>query len=731
MTPEAHSNDSILSNETVATSRPQSQTHFRRELASSGEDRKGQMPARALDAQCINTIRTLAMDAVQQANSGHPGTPMALAPVAYTLWQTFLRFNPDDPLWPNRDRFVLSNGHSSMLLYALLHLAGVKAVNAQYEHLDEPAVTLDSIKRFRQLGSKCPGHPEYHLTSGVETTTGPLGQGCGNSVGMALAGRWLAKHFNRPDHAMFDYDVYTICSDGDMMEGVASEAASLAGHQMLGNLCWIYDSNRITIEGHTDLAFSDDVAARFLAYGWNVQRVGDANDTERLTQAIDVFKRTDDVPTLIVVESHIGYGAPHKHDTSAAHGEPLGEEEIRLAKRSYGWPEEAKFLVPDGVREHFRDGIGRRGRGLQEDWSALFKSYRKKYPDLAERIERMQRRDLPDGWDSSLPTFPADAKGLATRDSSGKVLNAIAVNYPWLIGGSADLAPSTETHLAFEGAGDLEASTPGGRNMHFGIREHAMGAILNGLALSKVRPYGAGFLIFSDYMKPPIRLAALMELPVIYVFTHDSIGVGEDGPTHQPVEQLVALRSIPGLITLRPADANEVVEAWRVIIGLKDRPACLVLSRQALPTFDRTRTAPAAGLARGAYVLIDAPERKPDVILIGTGSEVALCVAAFEELKRQNIPARVVSMPSWELFEQQDESYRDNVLPPDITARVSVEMGSVIGWDRYAGPTGAKIGMHTFGSSAPLKDLLTKFGFTPAKVLAAAKEQIAKSKGTT
>jgi transketolase len=548
---------------------------------------------------------------------------------------------------------------------------------------------------------------------------------------MALAGRWLAKHFNRPDHAMFDYDVYTICSDGDMMEGVASEAASLAGHQMLGNLCWIYDSNRITIEGHTDLAFSDDVAARFLAYGWNVQRVGDANDTERLTQAIDVFKRTDDVPTLIVVESHIGYGAPHKHDTSAAHGEPLGEEEIRLAKRSYGWPEEAKFLVPDGVREHFRDGIGRRGRSLQEDWSALFKSYRKKYPDLAERIERMQRRDLPDGWDASLPTFPADAKGLATRDSSGTVLNAIAVNYPWLIGGSADLAPSTKTHLAFEGAGDLEASTPGGRNMHFGIREHAMAAILNGLALSKVRPYCAGFLIFSDNMKTPIRLPAIMELPVIYVFTHDSIGVGEDGPTHQPVEQLVALRSIPGLITLRPADANEVVEAWRVIIGLKDRPACLVLSRQALPTFDRTRTAPVAGLARGAYVLIDAPERKPDVILIGTGSEVALCVAAFEELKRQNIPARVVSMPSWELFEQQDESYRDNVLPPDITARVSVEMGSVIGWDRYAGPTGAKIGMHTFGSSAPLKDLLTKFGFTPAKVLAAAKEQIAKSKGTT
>src|SRR6185312_10728498 len=664
MTPEAHSNDSILSNETVATSRPQSQTHFRRELASSGEDRKGQMPARALDAQCINTIRTLAMDAVQQANSGHPGTPMALAPVAYTLWQNFLRFNPDDPLWPNRDRFVLSNGHSSMLLYALLHLAGVKAVNAQYEHLDEPAVTLDSIKRFRQIGSRCPGHPEYHLTSGVETTTGPLGQGCGNSVGMALAGRWLAQHFNRPNHAMFDYNVYALCGDGDMMEGISSEAASFAGHQMLGNLCWIYDSNRITIEGHTDLAFSDDVAARFLAYGWNVQRVGDANDTERLTQAIDVFKRTDDVPTLIVVESHIGYGAPHKHDTSAAHGEPLGEEEIRLAKRSYGWPEEAKFLVPDGVREHFHDGIGRRGSSLQEDWNALFKSYRKKYPDIAVRIECMQRGTLPDGWDSSLPTFAVDAKGLATRDSSGMVLNAIASNYPWLIGGSADLAPSTKTHLAFEGAGDLEADTPGGRNMHFGIREHAMGAILNGLALSKVRPYGAGFLIFSDYMKPPIRLAALMELPVIYVFTHDSIGVGEDGPTHQPVEQLVALRSIPGLITLRPADANEVVEAWRVVIALQHQPACLVLSRQALPTLDRTRYASAKGLARGAYVLADAPGGKPAVVLIGTGSEVALCIAAFEELKREGIAARVVSMPSWELFEQQDESYRDNVLPP-------------------------------------------------------------------
>ena len=670
------------------------------------------------------------MDAVQQAESGHPGTPMALAPLVYTIWQDFLRFDPDDPIWPNRDRFVLSNGHASMLLYSVLHLTGVKAVNANYERLDEPAVTLDDIKRFRQLGGKCPGHPEYHLTSGVETTTGPLGQGCGNSVGMALAGRWLAQHFNRPNFAMFDYDIYVVCGDGDMMEGVSSEAASFAGHQMLGNLCWLYDSNRITIEGHTDLAFSDDVAARFLAYGWNVLHVGDANDTERLRQAIETFRRTSDVPTLIIVDSHIGYGAPHKHDTSAAHGEPLGEEEIRLAKRSYGWPEDAKFLVPEGVREHFRDGMGRRGRSLHEAWNALFTAFRTKFPNLADQIERMQTRELPEGWDGALPVFAADAKGIASRDSSGKVLNAIASHHPWLIGGAADLAPSTKTRLIFEGAGDVEAGTPGGCNLHFGIREHAMGSILNGLALSKIRAFGAGFLIFSYYMKPPIRLAALMELPVIYVFTHDSIGVGEDGPTHQPVEQLIALRSIPGLITLRPADANEVVEAWRVVIGLQHQPACLVLSRQALPTFDRTRYAPASGLRRGAYILADAPDRKPAVILIGTGSEVVLCIDAYEELKRNGVPARVVSMPSWELFEQQDQAYRDEVLPPNVTARVSAEMGSVIGWDRYVGMTGAKVGMNTFGSSAPLKDLLTKFGFTPAKVLAAAKEQIAKSKVT-
>jgi transketolase len=686
-------------------------------------------PAGSIEVTSINTIRTLAMDAVQQAKSGHPGTPMALAPVIYTIWQGFLRFDPADPIWPNRDRFVLSNGHASMLLYAMLHLTGVTAVNARYERLGEASVTLDDIKHFRQLGSKCPGHPEYRLTAGVETTTGPLGQGCGNSVGMALAGRWLAKHFNRPNFKLFDYDVYVICGDGDLMEGVASEAASFAGHQMLGNLCWIYDSNRVTIEGHTDLAFSEDVAARFLAYGWNVQHVGDANDTARLAEAIEVFRRTRDVPMLIIVDSHIGYGAPHKHDTSAAHGEPLGEEEIRLAKRSYGWPEDAKFLVPDGVREHFSDGIGRRGSELRQAWTQLLAAYRKKYPELADYIDLMQKRALPPGWDADIPSFPADPKGLASRDSSSKVLNAIARNDPWLIGGAADLSPSTKTNLTFEGASDLEAGTPGGRNLHFGIREHAMGSILNGIALSKIRAFGAGFLIFSDYMKPPIRLAALMELPVIYVFTHDSIGVGEDGPTHQPVEQLIALRSIPGLITLRPADANEVAEAWRVIMGLTHQPACLVLSRQPLPTFDRARYAPASGLARGAYILADPAKGKPEVILIGTGSEVALCVDAYEQLQREGIPARVVSMPSWELFEQQDQAYRESILPPDITSRVSAEMGSVIGWDRYVGPTGVKVGMHTFGSSAPLKDLLAKFGFTAEKVVAAAKEQAGQFRG--
>ena len=699
------------------------------QLAKAGGRAASSGPS--IDKLCINTIRTLSMDAVQRAGSGHPGTPMALAPVIYTLWQRFLRFDPDEPVWPNRDRFVLSNGHASMLLYAMLHLSGVKAVNSKYERLEQFAVTIDDIKQFRQIDSKCPGHPEYHVTAGVETTTGPLGQGCATSIGMAIAERWLAKHFNQSDFTVFDYDVYAMCGDGDMMEGVTSEAASIAGHLMLGNLCWIYDSNRITIEGHTDLAFSDDVAARFLAYGWNVTRAGDVNDTERVAQAIEEFRRTKEVPTLIIVDSHIGYGAPHKHDTSAAHGEPLGAEEIRLAKRSYGWPEDAEFLVPDGVREHFGAGIGQRGRELRTKWSALVEAYRAKYPELAGQLEQMQKRELPDGWNSDLPSFPANSKGLASRDASGKVLNAIAPRYPWLIGGAADLAPSTKTRLTFEIAGDFEAENYGGRNLHFGIREHAMGAIVNGLALSKVRPYGATFLIFSDYMKPAIRLGALMRLPTVTVFTHDSIGLGQDGPTHQPVEQLIALRSIPGLITLRPADANEVVEAWRVIIALKHEPACLVLTRQPLPTFDRKRYAAASGVARGAYVMAGSESDKLDVILIGTGSEVALCIEAYEALELEGIAARVVSMPSWELFERQDQAYRNSVLPPNVTARVSVEAGSVIGWDRYVGMKGAKIGMHSFGASAPIKDLMAKFGFTSDQVLAVAKEQIAQFRRQT
>ena len=686
--------------------------------AGTDEAQSTPLAERPIDEVCINTIRTLAMDAVQQANSGHPGTPMGLAPVAYTLWQSFLRYDPEDPNWPDRDRFVLSNGHASMLLYALLYLAGVRADGTG------TAVTLDEIKRFRQLGSACPGHPEYRHTAGVETTTGPLGQGCATSVGMAIARRWLGGHFNRPDAMVFDYDIYTLCGDGDMMEGVTSEAASLAGHLRLGNLCWIYDSNRITIEGSTDLAFSDDVAMRFRAYGWNVHRVGDANDTQRVAQAIRAFRRHNDVPTLIIVASHIGYGAPHKQDTAAAHGEPLGVDEIRLAKRSYGWPEDAKFLVPAGVREHFARGVGRRGGRLHADWTARMEAYRRDHPELAAQLTQMLAGALPDGWDSALPAFPADAKGVASRDASGKVMNAIALHYPWVIGGAADLAPSTKTLLTFPDAGEFGIDTPAGRNLHFGIREHAMGAAANGLALSGVRAYGAGFLIFSDYMKPPIRLSALMELPVIYIFTHDSIGLGQDGPTHQPVEQLVALRSIPGLITLRPADANEVVEAWRVVMKPKHGPACLVLSRQALPTLDRTRYAPAAGLAQGAYVLADAPSGTPAVILIGTGSEVGLCLKAHEALAQEGIAARVVSMPSWELFERQDQAYRDKVLPPHVAARVSVEAGAVIGWDRYVGNTGARIGMHTFGASAPIQELMDHFGFTTEKVVTAAKDQL-------
>lgn len=681
-----------------------------------------------LDTLCINTIRTLSIDAVQKANSGHPGAPMALAPVAYTLWQQFLRFDPQDPIWPNRDRFVLSNGHASMLLYSMLYLTGVRAVNPKYEVLGDPAVSLDDIKQFRQINSKTPGHPEYRLTSGVETTTGPLGQGVSNSVGMAIAGKWLAARYNRPGFEIFDYNVYAICGDGDMQEGVASEAASLAGHLKLANLCWIYDNNKVTLDGPADWSMSEDVGARFQAYGWHVLHVDDANDTGALSRALQEFLTVDDRPTFIIVNSHIGYGSPHKQDKSAAHGEPLGEDEVRLAKKSYGWPEDAKFLVPDGVLDHFREGIGKRGNQLRQQWMKLFDGYKSQHPQEAEQLARMQRRELPDGWDKDLPSFAADAKGVATRESSGKVLNAIAQNIPWLIGGSADLDSSTKTHLKFDGAGEFQAASYGGRNLHFGVREHAMASILNGLAVSKLRAFGATFFNFSDYMKPAIRLAAIMELPVIFIYTHDSISLGEDGPTHQPVEQLATLRAVPGLTVFRPADANEVVEAWKVIMQLRHAPAALVLTRQAVPTFDRSKYASAAGASKGAYILADAPDGKPDVILIGTGSEVAICVDAYEKLKAENIKARVVSMPSWDIFEHQPSAYRDQVLPPAVKARISVEQGSTLGWSQYVGSDGIVLGMHTFGASAPLKELQKKFGFSPDKVIEAARELTARNK---
>ncbi len=676
------------------------------------------------DQLCINTIRTLAMDAVQAANSGHPGTPMALAPVAYWLWNRLLRFDPADPIWPNRDRFVLSAGHASMLLYSLLHLCGVKAVNSEYEQLEQLAVTLDDIKRFRQLEGKCPGHPEYRWTSGIETTTGPLGQGVATSLGMAMAQRWMASYFNRPGFEMFSYDVYALGGDGCFMEGVSAEAASLAGHLKLSNLCWIYDNNKITIEGHTNLAFTEDVATRFIAYGWNVTRVGDANDVEMLDRAFGTFRKESERPTLIIVDSHIAYGAPNKQDTHAAHGEPLGDEEIRLTKRNYGWPEDAKFLVPDGVPAHFQQGIGVRGAELRNAWMARFSEYQAQYPELADHLYKMQHRQLPEAWDKGLPTFPPDEKGLAGREASAKVLNAVATNVPWVLGGAADLAPSTKTRLTFEGAGDLTSENPSGRNVHFGVREHAMGAILNGLSLSKVRPYGSGFLIFSDYARPAIRLSALMEIPVLHVFTHDSIGVGEDGPTHQPIEQLPSLRAIPGLIVLRPGDANEIVEAWKVIMQLRHEPVVLILTRQAIPTLDRTNYASASGVAKGAYVLADAPDGCPDVLLLATGSEVALCVQAHEQLAVEGIKSRVVSMPSWEIFERQSEDYKQSVIPDEVTARVSVELASTFGWERYVGIHGQAIGMQSFGASAPLKELVKKFGFTVDHVVAAAKSQI-------
>jgi transketolase len=679
-----------------------------------------------MEQLAINTIRTLSIDAVQAAKSGHPGTPMALAPLVYTLWNRVMQFDPQDPIWPNRDRFVLSNGHASMLLWSILYLTGVQAVDADYEKLGQPSVTLDDIRRFRQLDSKAPGHPEYHWVSGVETTTGPLGQGIATSVGMAMAQKWLANRFNQPGFDVFDYHIYAICGDGCMMEGVASEAASLAGHLGLDNLCWIYDNNHITIEGNTNITFTEDVASRFLAYGWNVLRLGDANDVERMEQAFKVFRQTKGRPTFIILDSHIGYGSPHKQDTAEAHGEPLGDEEVKLTKRAYGWPEEAKFLVPEGVREHFNAGIGLRGAEARKKWTDNFAAYKAKYPELATEIDQMQRRELPTGWDRNLPVFPADSKGIAGREASGKVLNVLAQNIPWFLGGSADLGPSNKTALTFAGAGNFQPGSPGGKNLHYGIREHAMAAAVNGMSLSKLRAFGATFFIFSDYARPAIRLSALMELPTIFIFTHDAMGDGEDGPTHQPVEQLLSFRAMPGLVTLRPGDANEVVEAYRYIMQLRHEPAVLVLSRQPLPTLDRNQYAPASGVARGAYILADSPGADPEFIFIATGSEVCLAVGAHEKLLAAGIRSRVVSMPSWDIFEHQPQAYRDNVLPPHVKVRIAVEQASTFGWERYVGTEGRVIGMKTFGASAPLKELQQRFGFEPDHLVEAAKDLLRK-----
>lgn len=678
--------------------------------------------ANAVDTQCINTIRTLAMDAVQKANSGHPGTPMGLAPVGYTLWSRFLRYHPEHPDWPNRDRFVLSVGHASMLLYSLLHLAGVVEIDAHGKRSGQPAISLDDIKQFRQMSSKTPGHPEYRMTTGVETTTGPLGQGCANSVGMAMAERWLAKRFNRDDQVLFDYNVYTLCGDGDMMEGISSEAASIAGHLKLENLCWIYDNNTISIEGHTELAFSEDVIKRFQAYGWHTLHVTDANNLLALSDALSTFQKNTGAPTLIVVDSVIGYGSPHKHNTASAHGEPLGEEEIRLTKAAYGWPEDSSFLVPDEARTVLRDALLKRSKPLYEQWTETLSHLEQYEPELADELRRMRAGEMPEHWQEQLPSFATDAKGVASRAAGGEVLNAFAKQIPWLLGGSADLSPSTKTNLTFDDAGRFSAENYGGRNLHFGIREHAMGAIANGMALSYLRPYTSTFLVFSDYMKPPIRLAAIMELPVVFVFTHDSIGVGEDGPTHQPIEHLTQLRATPGLLTLRPGDANETLEAWKIALAQTHRPTCVVLSRQNLPTLDRTKYAAATGTSRGAYVLAGAD--KPQVILMATGSEVSLAVEAYERLKTEGVAAQVVSMPSWELFEEQDQAYRDSVLPPAVKARLVVEQAGPLGWDRYVGQTGAKVVMNSFGASAPLSKLQAKFGFTLDNVVKLAKEQV-------
>jgi transketolase len=678
----------------------------------------------AIDALAINTIRTLSMDAVQAANSGHPGTPMALAPVAYSLWQRVLRFDPADPRWPGRDRFVLSNGHASMLLYSLLYLTGTQEIDKNQKPTGKPALTLDDIKGFRQLHTRCPGHPEHGWTAGVETTTGPLGQGLANAVGMAMAEKWLASTYNRPGFELFNYRVYAICGDGCMMEGVSGEAGSLAGHLKLDNLVWLYDNNHITIEGSTSLAYEDDVAVRYLGYGWNVLRVGDANDLDAIEKALHSAETVKGRPTLVIVDSHIGWGSPTRQDTKEAHGEPLGEEEIKKTKRGYGWPEDAKFMVPDGVMPRFQECIGARGRDANAAWKQMFAAYAAKYPTEAAQLKSIFAGELPADWDKDLVAFPPDAKGAGSRVSGGKVLNAIAKRIPWMIGGAADLAPSTKTLLTFDNAGSFQAATTAGRNLHFGIREHAMGAICNGLALSGLRPFCSGFLIFTDYMRGAMRLSSLMELPVFHIFTHDSIGVGEDGPTHQPIEQIAGLRAVPGMCVFRPGDANEVVECYRTAMT-HHGPVVMALSRQDLPTLDRTKFGKAADCARGAYVLSEAEGGAPQALLIATGSEIHLALEAQAALAKEGIRARVVSMPCWEIFEKQDVSYRDQVLPPSVRVRTGIEMGTDFGWGRWVGLEGTTVCMHTFGASAPFKVVAKHFGFEAAKVVDAVKASMA------
>mmetsp|Transcript_5348 Transcript_5348/g.8043 ORF Transcript_5348/g.8043 Transcript_5348/m.8043 type:complete len:710 (-) Transcript_5348:140-2269(-) len=682
----------------------------------------------------VDTIRCLSMDGVQKANSGHPGTPMAMAPVAYTIWSKFLKFDPQAPIWPNRDRFVLSMGHASMLIYSTLHLAGVKEVSNDYHTGDRESVSIEDLKTFRQLHSRCAGHPEYHWTSGIETTTGPLGNGLATSVGMAIASKWLGATYNKPGFEMFNFNTYALAGDGCFQEGVQAEAASLAGHLQLDNLCWIWDNNHISIEGNTDWSFTEDVATRFVAYGWNITRVTDANDLPKLQHAFKVAQRESNRPTLIVVDSHIAWGAPNKQDTHGAHGAPLGDAEIAACKKFYGLPEDKTFYVADGVYDHFRGQMEANGGTARKEWEATFAKYKAEFPDLATQIDLMNSRKMPEGWEASLPTYPADEKGMASRISNGKIMQFVAEACPYFLGGSADLAPSTKTRLTDAKYGDFMPPSTGwgdwsGRNFHFGIREHAMGAIMNGMCLSKLRSFGSGFFVFSDYMKPVIRLSAIMEIPVTWIFTHDSIGVGEDGPTHQPIEHLAMVRSIPGLVTFRPGDANENVEAWKWIMNAEHTPSVLVLSRQNLPTLDREKYAAASGTLKGGYILkCAAPDGNPDVILIASGSEVQLITGAYDILVEKGIKPRIVSMPSFNLFEQQSDEYKESVLPRKIRARVGVEFAGDFGWGKYLGLDGKFIGMQTFGESAPLARLLEKFDFTPERVAAGAEEVIASLK---